>query len=104
MPRSRAARPAGTPPPPSAGRSPRLPAFRPSVRSPLGARASIAARPACCGRFAASARRAPDLQERWPNLLGNDPRPTTPAEFSAIIAEDFKVWRRVITEGKITID
>lgn len=47
---------------------------------------------------------APDLQERWLNLLGNYPQPTTPAEFSAIIAEDFKVWRRVITEGKITID
>jgi len=46
---------------------------------------------------------APELQERWFQVLGSAPAPTTPAEFDAIIKNDFRNWRKVITEAKISL-
>lgn len=46
---------------------------------------------------------APDLQERWFQVLGNSPAPTTPEQFDAIIKNDFRNWRRVIAEAKISL-
>jgi tripartite-type tricarboxylate transporter receptor subunit TctC len=45
----------------------------------------------------------PEIREKWLTMFGNYPAPTTPAEFDKIIRDDFTVWRRVITEGKITM-
>lgn len=46
---------------------------------------------------------APDLQDKWLQVLGSTPAPTTPAEFDAIIKNDFRNWRRVIHQAKISL-
>jgi tripartite-type tricarboxylate transporter receptor subunit TctC len=46
----------------------------------------------------------PETQDKWVALLGSRPSPTSAEAFVRIIEEDFRVWRRVITEGKITLD
>ncbi len=46
---------------------------------------------------------SPDLREKWLPVFGDVPAPTTPEEFRKIIADDFVIWRKVITEGKITM-
>ncbi|MFN0161934.1 MAG: Bug family tripartite tricarboxylate transporter substrate binding protein [Burkholderiales bacterium] len=48
--------------------------------------------------------RAPDLTERWLNILGYPTAPTTPEEFARIIARDWDIWKRVVVEGKIKGD
>jgi tripartite-type tricarboxylate transporter receptor subunit TctC len=47
---------------------------------------------------------APDLQERWLALLGSAPSPSTAAEFAKVIDDDFRIWRKVIVDGNITLD
>jgi tripartite-type tricarboxylate transporter receptor subunit TctC len=47
---------------------------------------------------------APDLRDKWIALLGNTTSPTTPAEFAQVIDEDFRIWRKVIAEGGITLE
>lgn len=44
-----------------------------------------------------------EVREKWLPMFGDYPSPTTPEEFRKIIADDFVVWRKVITEGKITM-
>lgn len=47
--------------------------------------------------------REPETREKFLTATGDYPAPTTPAEFDKIIRDDFTLWRRIITEGKITL-
>lgn len=44
-----------------------------------------------------------EIREKWLPLFGDVPAPTTPEEFRKIIADDFVIWRKVITEGKVSM-
>jgi tripartite-type tricarboxylate transporter receptor subunit TctC len=45
----------------------------------------------------------PDTREKFLTVLGEYPAPTSAAEFDQSIQEERTVWKRVITEGKITL-
>ncbi len=45
----------------------------------------------------------PGTREKFVTALGSPPAPTTPDEFDRIIRAEWDTWKRVITEGKITL-
>ncbi len=47
---------------------------------------------------------APELAERWLAMLGSAPAPTTPEAFERIVRDDWEVWKKVIVEGRITLE
>ena len=47
--------------------------------------------------------REPETREKFLTGTGDYPAPTTAAEFDKIIRDDFVLWRRIITESKITL-
>lgn len=47
--------------------------------------------------------REPEVRERFLTLAGDYPVTGTPAEFDKIIRDDFVLWKRIITDARITM-
>ena len=47
--------------------------------------------------------REPEVREKFLTMTGDYPKTTTAEEFDKIIRDDFTLWRRIITEAKITL-